>query len=54
MVCADEKYQCPDGKALVADSSFIVLCPPDEEIISRSPSVLDGAPSLSSPTTIGE
>ena len=49
----DEKYQCQDGKALVADSSFIVLCPPDEEIISRSPSVSERPPSLSSSTTIG-
>ena len=54
MVCADEKYQCQDGQAVFNDGYFVVLCPPDEEIISRSPSVLSGSPLLSTPTTIGE
>ena len=47
-----QKYQCQDEHALVTEN-FVVLCPPNEEIIKRSPSVLDGPPSLSPSTTIG-
>ena len=54
MVWVDEKYECEDGHALFTDSYFIVLCPPKEEIVLRSPSVFSGMPALSPSTTIGE
>ena len=39
---------------MFTDSYFIVLCPPKEEIILQSTSVLSGMPALSPSTTIGE
>ena len=50
----DEKYECEDGHALVTNNSWVVLCPPSEEVVSRSPSVLNMIPSLSPSTKIGE
>ena len=47
-VWLDQKYQCKDGHALVSDGYFSLLCPPIEKIISQSPSMLNGVPSLSS------
>ena len=50
----DKHYQCEDGHALVTDNNWILSCPPNEEIISRSLLVLNMIPSLSPSTTIGE
>ena len=51
----DKKYDCEDGHALIIDNStWIVLCPPNDEIVSRSPSILNMIPLLSPSTTTGE
>ena len=44
---AGKKYECEDGHALITDNNWMLLCPPNEEIISRSPSVLKSSLSLS-------
>ena len=54
MICADKKYECEDGHALITDNSWVLMCPPTEEIVSRSSSVLNRIPSLSPSTTVGE
>ena len=54
MTCADKKYECEDGHALITDNNWVLLCPPNEKIVSRSPSVLNRIPSLSPSTTVGE
>ena len=51
---ADGKHECKDGHALIADDDWIMLCSPNEEIVSRSPSVLNKMPSLSPSKTVGE
>ena len=43
----DEKYECEDGRALIIDDNWAVLCPSNKEILSRSPSVSNTTPSLS-------
>ena len=52
--CADKNYECKDGHALITDNSWVLLCPPNEEIVSRSPSVLNRIPPLLPATRIGE
>ena len=50
----DEKYECEDGHALITDNNWVLLCPPIDEIVSVSPSVLNTMPSLSPSITVGE
>ena len=51
---ADEKYKCEDGHAVITNSSWVLLCPPNEEVVSRSSTVLNTIPSLSPSTTVGK
>ena len=50
----DENYQCDDGHALITDNNWVLLCPPNDEIVSLSPMVLNEIPSLSPSIAIGE
>ena len=50
----DKNYQCEDGHALVTDNNWVLSCPPNEEITSRSPSVLNRIPPLSPSTSISK
>ena len=52
--CVDKNYECEDGHALITDNSWVLLCPPNEEIVSRSPSVLNRIPTLLPATRVGE
>ena len=55
MASADKKHECEEGHAVIADNNtWTVLCPPNDEIVSRSPSILNIIPSLSPSTTVGE
>ena len=51
---ADKNYQCEDGRALITDNNWVLLCPPNDEIVVRSSSVLNTKPALSSSTIVGE
>ena len=53
-VWVDGKYECKDGHALITDDDWVMLCSPNEEIISRSSSVQDKTPSLSPSKFVGE
>ena len=50
----DKNYRCGDGHALVTDNNWVLSCPPNEEITSRSPSVLNRIPPLSPSATISK
>ena len=50
---SDEKFECHDGYALITDN-ITVLCPPNDEVIIRSPAILNSVPLLSPSTTIGK
>ena len=54
LVYLDENYQCEDGHALITDDSWVLFCPPNEEVVSRSTMVLNMAAVLSPSVTIGK
>ena len=54
MLLAGGKYECKDGHALIADDDWVMLCSPNEEIVSRSLSVGNKLPSLSPAKTVGK
>ena len=49
-----ENYQCEDGHALITDDRWLLFCPSNEEIVSRSTLVLNIPPVLSPSLTIGK
>ena len=53
ITCADKNYECRDGHALITDNNWVLLCPPNEEVVPRSSSVSNRIPSLSPSTTVG-
>ena len=46
VIFTDKTYECKDGHALIIDSNLTLLCPPNEEMLLQSPSVLNRMPSL--------
>ena len=53
VIFTDKTYECKDGHALIIDSNLTLLCPPNEEMLLQSPSVLNRIPLLLPVTRVG-